>query len=299
MANKIQESVLLAPYTTYRIGGPADYFVVAKSRDELIKYLDYAKAKNLPVTILGGGSNVLISDRGIRGLTIINKATNYHISGKILNTESGSILQKIARQTLDLGLSGLEFGANIPGTIGGAVVGNAGAYGRSMSDSFLEASCWTREKGIVRYQKKDLGFDYRKSILKNNRNIVVLDVTIKLERGNPEKLLSQLRADSKKRSCDFRGLNCGCYFTNPENMEISSNNKVVRNPSAGQLIDLAGLKNYSVGGARVSENHANVILNTGEAQANEVLELEGIISDKVEEKYGISLKAEVTKIGDF
>lgn len=287
MENKIQKNIILAPYTFYQIGGPADFFVIAKSIEELVDALSWAKERRVSVVVIGSGSNILVSDKGFRGFVVLNKANNYHFEDRIVIAESGAILSKIARESIDKSLTGLGFAANIPGTVGGAVIGNAGIPEASISDCLEEVKIWDKNKGMVIYRNTDLNYEYRNSILKGDSSKVVLEARFKLKDGNQKEMIEKIEKDLARRRIIYQGLTCGSYFKNPKGI------------SAGELIDKAGLRGYKCGGAKVSESHGNVIVNTGKAKAGDILKLEKIIINKVKEKFNIALEPEVVKIGEF
>ncbi|MEI7690142.1 MAG: UDP-N-acetylmuramate dehydrogenase [bacterium] len=299
MINNIQKNVILAPYTTYRIGGKADYFFIAKTKQALIKVLEWAKDESVPYVIIGGGSNLLISDAGFRGLVILNRLNQYSITDTSVTVESGMILSALARKTVDLGLSGFDFAVNIPGTVGGAVVGNAGAYGTETSNSFVSALVWSAKDGQNKYEKDDMKFSYRSSALKNCHETVLIEAEFRMQRGDRELMLEKAVSDLEKRKHDYRGYSCGSYFKNPTDKKIKINKETIDNPSAGYLIDSLGLKGLFVGGARVSKNHANVIVNENKASAKDIIDLEKLIIKKVKKRYDVEIQPEVTKIGIF
>jgi UDP-N-acetylmuramate dehydrogenase len=272
----------LAKYTTYQIGGPAELFLTANSREELISALLYANKNSVPVTVIGGGSNLLISDKGVKGLVVLNRANHYEFQNDELSTESGTILSKVARESIELGLSGLDFATGIPGTVGGAIVGNAGAYGKEIAGSLIEAEIWNGEVKV--YKNEDFHFKYRYSDLKGS-NKIVLSARFKFEKGDKEAMFEKIKTDLERRVKLYKGLNCGSYFKNPEG------------ESAGAMIDRAGMKGFRSGNAQVNPNHANVILNLGGARAKEIIELENHIIKEVKDKFEVTLEPEVVKIG--
>lgn len=281
---KPELGVNLSKYTTFSVGGKADFLVTATNRDDLVAALDWARDKNVPFLVLGGGSNVLVSDSGFRGLVIINRASDFEIKDNVVIAESGANLAKIARETLLDNLIGLHFGAGIPGTIGGAVVGNAGALRSDISEAFVSADVWCQGKVEI-WQNNDFEFAYRYSKLKGNLDAVILSARFELERGETAEIIHDIQNDKTRRGKSYLGKTCGSYFKNPEGK------------SAGELIDSLGLKGYRIGGAEVSPLHANVLRNIGEARAADILALEKYVCDKVFSKYKIRLEPEVVKIG--
>ncbi len=304
MKINLKKDVILAPYTTYGIGGKADYFCVVKDRQSFLDSLDWAYKEGLTFFVIGGGSNVLIADSGVRGLVIINRANNYKITNDEVVAESGASLSKIAKETISLGLTGLDFAANIPGTIGGAVVGNAGAYGRSVSNSLISGEVWQAGE-VKNLNNQDFDFSYRYSNVKNNPEKVLISARFSLCPGDKNEMEKALNEDKQKRAV-YSGKNCGSYFCNVNTSSLSENqlnklsNYIVHDKVVlGKLFDDLGYKGKEVGDARISEKHANVILNTGNATAKDIIELEKEIMRSVFEEYGMVLIPEVTKIGEF
>jgi UDP-N-acetylmuramate dehydrogenase len=209
----IQENINLAKYTTFQIGGDADYFCRPNNKNELIEALNWAKDNEKPFRLIGGGSNLLISDKGYKGLIVLNRQGEYSLEGDRVIADSGVNLSKIARETVSHGYAGLEFAQNIPGTIGGAAAGNAGAYGKDMSKTVLWAEVW-KDGEIRDYLRDDFMYDYRTSRFKNELTHVILNVTCALEKGDKEKMLELANKDVDKRLRDYSGASAGSYFTN-------------------------------------------------------------------------------------
>jgi len=280
----IQENVLLSNYSTFGIGGDAEYLCVVSTRDELIEALDWATRQDLASAVIGSGSNILFSDAGFRGLVIVNRSRSFTINNTTVTADSGVNFGQLARKTMEQGLIGLHFGAGIPGTIGGAVVGNAGALDFDISKTLVSAEVFINGK-VETWQNADFGFDYRNSKIKNNPAVVILSVVFKLKAGDTADILVQIHDDQVRRGKSYIGKTCGSYFKNPEGK------------SAGELIDSLGLKGFRIGDAEISTLHANVIRNVGNANATDVLDLEKYIQSKAWDKYKIRLTPEIVKIG--
>lgn len=254
---KFRKNVLLKNHTTFKIGGPAKYFFVAETKDDLIKAILEAKKLNLPFFILAGGSNLLVSDDGYKGLVIK--------TGKPLS----SYVSK-----------GLEWAAGIPGTVEGAVYGNAGAFGKSMKDAVESVEVFDAEiKKIKVFKNRDCKFAYRDSIFKRNKNLIILSVKIKSKKSNPKKIKKYFKYKKEKQPLDYAS--AGSVFKNPEGF------------SAGELVEKCGLKGKRIGNVKISEKHANFIVNLGQGRAKDVKKLIKLIKKKVKEKFGIKLEEEI------
>ncbi|MFA4817132.1 MAG: UDP-N-acetylmuramate dehydrogenase [Parcubacteria group bacterium] len=305
---KIQKNIPLAPYTTFCIGGPAKCFVEASSEEELIESLQYAKKNKLNFFILGGGSNVLISDDGFDGLIIKIQNTKYNIQNTTIEAGAGTSIAKLIKISTENGLTGLEWVAGIPGVVGGAVRGNAGAFGSCMQNSIESVKVVdTRKMQTAIYNKEGCKFSYRSSVFKENPQLVILSITLKLNLGDKNKIQNKVKEIIKMRNLNHPKENsAGSFFKNPiiENNELVE--KFERDQSikckdnkipAGWLIDQVGLKGKKIGGAMVSEKHANFIVNTGGATAEDVIMLSCLVKQQVRDKFGIELKEEVQLIG--
>jgi len=291
--DRLQENVRMSNYTTINIGGEADALLIVNSAQELENWIKKIWDLKIPYLILGSGSNVLISDQGFRGVVVINHAHNFrvnaHVEPNTLWSESGAIMATIARQVALRGLSGLEWASAIPGTIGGAVYGNAGAFGRDISCNLLLAEILQQEKGKQIWQKERLEFSYRSSSLKNgNQQVIILSASFKLEHGDPAQIKARMEEYRQKR-----------VSTQPIRPSMGS---VFRNPSgdkAARLIDSAGFKNLKKGGAEISSMHANFIINTGGAKAEDVLHLMSIVQHTVEKEFNVHLEPEIQFLGNW
>ncbi len=313
---EIKENISLANYTAFRIGGPAKYFAEVCSEEELIGALQYAKNNNLEFFILGGGSNLLVSDKGFSGLVIKLRVAGYRLRDNFIEAGAGVPLVKIVQESAKHGLTGLEWAAGIPGTIGGAVRGNAGAFGFSMKDVVQGArvlkipnskSQIPNKSQIQNYKLQYCEFGYRNSLFKEDLNLIILSITLKLNSGNKDEIQNKIKAIIKKRKLKHPTENsAGSFFKNTvvENKKLAEeferdqgikckDNKI----PAGWLIEQAGLRGKKIGGAMVSEKHANFIVNTGGATAEDVIILASFIKQQVRDKFRIELQEEVQLIG--
>jgi len=270
---EFQNNISLAKHTSFKIGGPARYFCIAKSKEDLIKAIKKAKDLNLPFFILGGGSNVLALDKGFNGLVI-----------KFETSKLENLVKSSAKESL----TGLEWAAGIPGTVGGAVYGNAQAFDIKMSDIIKSVEVFnTKTLKIKKLSKKQCQFSSKNSIFKKNKNLIILSVLLKLKKGNKEKIQKEIKEhlNIRKQRHPLSFPSAGSIFVNKTGTDPSS-----------YLIEKAGLKGTKKGGAKVSEKHAGFIVNTGKAKAKDVLDLIKIIKQKVKSKFGITLKEEIQVI---
>ena len=279
----------MSKHTTFRIGGKADLFVSADEKS-LPQLLKEAADEKIPVTIIGNGSNLLVGDGGIRGLVIeIGKGMDkIEISDNIMTVGAGTLLSKAANTAAEHGLSGMEFAAGIPGSVGGAVVMNAGAYGGEMKDIIMDVDVITREGEYRRLTLEELELSYRHSCIIENEYIVVRARLMLQEKDEAQICL--VMEDLKNRRKEKQPLNfpsAGSTFKRPEGY------------FAGKLIMDAGLRGYSVGGAQVSEKHCGFVVNKGGATASDVVKLMNDVRDKVMEEFGVELEPEVKMIGEF
>jgi UDP-N-acetylmuramate dehydrogenase len=292
-ASRLQENVRMANYSTMNVGGKADALIILYSAVEMENFIKKLWGLGIQFIILGSGSNVLISDKGIRELVLINHAHNLRINTNVqpasVWAESGANLAQVARQTSLRGLSGLEWAFPIPGTVGGAVYGNAGAYKKDISCNLSNAEILNRQNGKQTWSKDNFQYSYRSSILKEEpQETFILSATFTLDKGDPKVILAQMEEYRQKRKLTQPpGPSLGSIFRNPENEK------------AGQLIEKAGLKGKRIGDAEISPLHANFIINTGAAQAQDVLELVLLARQAVESKSGIHLIPEIQIIGEW
>ena len=280
----------MSGHTTFRIGGPAKIFVTPEDRRELAAVLALCRKEGCPWTILGNGSNLLVSDSGFAGVVIqIGKGFDQiAIEGEQMAAGAGALLAQAARQACRAGLSGLEFATGIPGTIGGAVVMNAGAYGSEMKDILLSAQVLTEDGSQREVSAGQLELGYRtSSILRNGW--IVLGVRLRLQKGDPETIGQRVRelTAARKAKQPLEYPSAGSTFKRPEGF------------FAGKLIQDAGLKGFQIGGAQISEKHSGFVINRGGATASDVMELCRQVSEKVKAQSGVELEMEVKTLGEF
>lgn len=290
----LKRGVALEAYTTFHIGGAADLFIEAATPEMLREALCYARARGIPTFLLGGGSNVLIDDRGIRGLVIRNGCVKYSFEGSNVHAESGVSLDTLVRESAKRELGGMECLAGIPGTLGGAIYGNAGAYGKSIH-SLIESARIITGDGEEKVVNNDFfKFRYRWSILKEIK-AVVLDATLRLSSCDSPAISGEIERITLER-CGKHPRDvgtCGCFFKNVESPEPGASRI-----SAGKLLEAVGAKGMRVGGACVSDKHANFIINPGSATARDVMELATILKKRVASEFNIELEEEVQIIGE-
>lgn len=306
---RLERDVSMARYTSARVGGKADVFISVHSADELAETASYLWDKNASFLMLGGGSNVLVSDAGVREVVIYNRAREVkfsHTSAPVtVWAESGANLGLVARQAANRGLTGLEWAAGIPGTIGGAVVGNAGAHGGDIASNLRVAEILHRVNlqrsypmqymnGNAQYQRESwtvnrLIYDYRTSILKKNPgSAIVLSAELALDPGSPELVKARTEEFAAyRKQTQPPGASMGSMFKNPPG------------DFAGRLIEAAGLKGKRVGRAEISPLHANFFINNGGATAREIWQLIQLARDAVERKFGIALELEIELVGEW
>ena len=287
---KVLENILLASYTTLGVGGPARWLVEVENRNEILEIRDWVEEKGVEWMVIAGGSNLLVSDEGYGGLVIVNKLPG-----------SGMMLNDLVDQMNDLGLAGMECLAGIPGTVGGAVYGNAGAYGQTISDHLVGVTTlsgyWPKEK---------CEFSYRESVFKKNKEII-LEVKFELPRGDKDVLIAKSNEIRELRKKKYPPeMKCpGSFFMNlwfdqlPEEVQKQIPKEKVKGGkvAAGYLLEQIGAKGRKLGGAAVAEYHGNLIYNAGGAKAGEVWELAKQLQREVKEKFGVSLVPEVQLVG--
>jgi UDP-N-acetylmuramate dehydrogenase len=283
----LRHAVPIAPHCAYRVGGPAEHLFTARRTEDLRHAVVVGRELGLPVTVLGQATNVLVCDRGIQGLVVLARNDATRLDGELLTAGAGALLPEVVLDVAQRGLAGLEFAGNIPGSVGGAVVGNAGAYGRAVGDALVRARVLAdRDEYLA--GPGDLALGYRTSGLKGNPRTVVLEATFALGAGRPNALLDEIARDAElrrgKHPLDYAS--CGSYFKNPS-----------RELPAAKLIDELGLKGFRFGKAEVSREHANFIVAHPGAGADDIRRVAGEVRRRVFEHFGIRLEEEVVLLG--
>lgn len=274
-------------HTTFKIGGKADLFIDVKTVEELQEAISYAKEKNLKITIIGNGSNILVTDKGIRGLVIKVNIQTLQINEEEVTVGAGYRLILLAQKLLEEGLTGFEEFSGIPGSIGGAVYMNAGAYGREMKEIIVSTKCIDSDGNIFELSNEEQKFGYRDSIF-NKEDYIILETKLKLQKGNKEEIKQKMEEYTKQRKAKqpIECFSAGSSFKRKEGIITA------------KVIDECGLKGYQIGGAKVSEKHAGFIINTGNATSQDVLDLIKYIKQVVFEKAGIEIEEEIRILGE-
>jgi UDP-N-acetylmuramate dehydrogenase len=291
LGDKVKENVLLAPYTSARIGGPADIFVTADSAAELASIVKLLWKQEMPFTILGGGSNVLVSDKGIRGAVVLNraKAVRFHNGDRpSVTVESGVIFSNLANRCASKGFGGIEWAATVPGTIGGAVYGNAGAFGGHMAGNLMCADLLTIN-GREKYSVERMSYGYRTSVLKRGEvKAIVLAVELSLKNSTKEEATVNIQQfGAHRKATQPPGASMGSMFKNPNG------------DYAGKLIEAAGLKGTRIGNAEISPLHGNFFVNHGATKAEDIRTLIELVQKVVKDKSGIELELEIEFVGEW
>lgn len=285
----------LARHTTSRIGGPADLLIEARSSDELLLIVGRAEEMSLPCLVLGGGANVLVSDKGIRGMVVINRSKemkfNVRDTTARVEVDSGVSLITLARDCIERGLAGMEWAIGVPGTVGGGVVGNAGAHGADIASNLYMARVLRRGYAAEWWTPRQLAFEYRSSALKKysiHERPIVLSAIFDLRRDNRTNLERRSNEfNTKRKTSQPPGATIGSMFKNP------------KGDYAGRLIEACGLKGMRLGGAKISEVHANFFVNVDHASASDVLNLVKMAQAEVFKQFGVELELEVELLGDW
>jgi len=327
--NGLKEDIPLAKFTSFNIGGRAKYFFEGNNKREIIKAVSLAKQEDLPFFILGGGSNLLVDDKGYQGLVIKIQNSGLKIQKENSNFKvaagAGTSLSLLVSNAAENGLSGLEWTVGIPGTLGGAIYGNAGAFGKSMKDVVKEVEVFdAKDLQVKIYSLEDCRFDYRESIFKKDKNLIILSAVLELKKGEKKEIENKMkrylsermiilsavlelkkgekkeienkmkRYLSERKKKQPMGFACaGSVFKNPSFAQTSRRFMTDRELSAGELIERCGLKGRSIGGAKISEKHANFIINLGKAKFSDVRRLIDLIKKRVRSKFGIELEEEL------
>lgn len=290
-AAAVAENRPLARHTSLRVGGPADLLVTAESASALRQAVSLAWEQGVPCFVLGSGSNVLVADAGIRGLVVLNKARAAGVVEGGLRAESGAALATVARLAVSAGLAGLEWASGIPGTVGGAVVGNAGAWGSDVASTLRQAMVLQAGGELATWPAARFEYGYRTSVLKRQgpgRRAVVLEAEFRLqptEEGSLRARVAEITA--RRRASQPAGASCGSVFRNPPG------------DHAGRLVEAAGLKGERQGGAIISPVHANFVVNEGEATASDVRSLVELMRSEVQARFGVSLALEIELLGEW
>jgi UDP-N-acetylmuramate dehydrogenase len=290
LGKNLKQKEVLAPYTSFKIGGEADFFLRVKRIEELTNAVLTARELRIPYFVLGKGNNVLVSDQGFRGLIIINECKRTEICNTTISCQSGTLLKDLVKTTRENSLQGFEFLAGIPGTVGGAVFGNAGAFGKSIGEYTEEAVILTSSGNIEIVGREYFDFSYRYSKLKKTKD-VLLSASFKLKKGRKESIGKRIGQvwEKRKKSIPYNKKSAGCFFKNVKDKGIS----------AGYLLDQVGAKKMSVGEAKVFSKHANIIINSKNAKAKDVNKLARILKDRVKKRFKINLEEEVIYLGKF
>jgi len=291
LGDKVKENISLAPYTSARIGGPADILITAESADELARIIKLLQKQEIDYLILGGGSNVLVSDKGVRDVVVLNRAKGVRFhngDGPSVTVESGVVFSNLANRCAAKGFAGLEWAATVPGTIGGAVYGNAGAFGGDMAGNLIWTELLT-ENGREKFTAEQMGYGYRTSILKRGEvDAIVLAAELRLQNSTKEEVTVKIEQfGAHRKSTQPPGASMGSMFKNPNG------------DYAGKLIEATGLKGTRIGNAQISPLHGNFFLNHDNTKADDIRALIELVMKTVKEKQGVDLELEVELVGEW
>ena len=289
-SENILENEEMSFHTTFRVGGPARYMLIIETVDQLCKILRYLNMVGRPYFLLGNGSNLLVSDKGYDGIIIklSGEFSSVSVSGNTINAGAAAILSQVSKCALDSSLKGMEFAAGIPGSVGGALVMNAGAYDGEMSQVVTSVTVVNPEGEVLTLDNETMEFGYRTSVIKGSR-YVITGMTVRLEQGVQSEI-KELMDDLNSRRRSKQPLefpSAGSTFKRPEGN------------FAGKLIMDAGLRGFSIGGAKVSDKHCGFVINQGYATAADIYDVIGQVTETVKEKFGVTLEKEVILLGDF
>ena len=287
--SKIRYNEPMSKHTTLKVGGNADVLVMPEDVNDIINALSYAKENNIPVTVIGNGSKLLVLDKGIRGIVIKlgSKFADINVTDEYITVNAGMTLPRLAIIAKDNSLSGLEFAAGIPGNVGGAIYMNAGAYGSEMANVIQEVTYIDENLNVQTVSNEQCEFGYRKSIFRGSKKII-LSAKLKLQHGDKQEIEALMKNNNEARRTKqpLEYPNAGSTFKRPEGYFV------------GKLIDDLGLKGYKIGDAQISTKHSGFIVNTGKATAQDVLNLINYVKEKVLEANGVKLEEEIIVLGE-
>lgn len=302
---KFEQNYPLSKVTTLQIGGPARQFIIVSTQDDLIEAITYANQNQSPYLVIGGGSNLLVSDQGVNKLVIKNEIEGITKEVRSLKVKSGTPLQHLVDYSIASDLSGLQKLTGIPGTVGGAVYGNAGAYGQVISDYLREVKCLDQSGQVITLDKEECEFGYRDSIFKKN-SYIILEVWFKLDIGDAQNLRKEADEILEKRLKKYpKGIKCpGSFFKNllaenlPKDILEKVQDKIVYEKlPAGSLLEAVGAKGVRQGNIEIASHHGNLFVNKGDGKTSDFYALAKKYAEKVKEKFGITLEPEVQLIG--
>lgn len=286
--NDIKIDEKLSEYVNFKVGGPADILLIPNSKEQVIKSIKICKENNIPFYLIGNGSNILVRDGGFRGVVLsLKNVKNIYVDGEKIEAECGVMLKEVSDKAIENSLTGFEFACGIPGTIGGAVFMNAGAYDGEISKVIESAEVIDENCNIIRLSREELDFGYRSSLVMK-KGYTVLSAVFKLEKGQVKTIKELIEDLTNKRE-------------SKQPLEYPSAGSTFKRPTgyfAGKLIQDAGLKGYSIGGAAVSEKHSGFVINKGNATAKDITDLIKHIQDEVKKQFGVDLNPEVRIIGE-
>ena len=286
---KVLEDESLKKHTTFGVGGKARIFIIPKTSDDIIKIIQFAKKNNIKISFIGSGSNIVASDKGYNGIIISLKKSFNKIKfiNNEIHVEAGAMLNSMVKKAINKGYKGFESLVGVPGTVGGAIIMNAGAHGSEISELFISARTIDINGSLKIYDRQDISFSYRDSSF--SKNEILLDAKFKLIKGSIDVINKKKKDVSIKRktSQPLSYKSAGSIFKNPTNKM-----------AAGYLIDKAGLKGLRIGDAEISQKHANFIINHGKAKSSEILDLISIMQNKVKNEFNVKLELEVKIIGE-
>lgn len=288
--DKVKFDEPMKNHTTIKVGGNADVLVIPTTKEDIVNVLRFAKENNIPVTVIGNGSKLLVTDKGIRGIVIkiSSKFSEYKIDGEYVTACAGMSMPKLSRLVMKEGLSGLEFACGIPGVLGGGIRMNAGAYGSEIANVLVRTQYIDDELNIKVLEHDEHNFSYRYSYFKDHPSYIIISAEFKLVKKDIAEIKEKMdkNSEARKEKQPLEYPNAGSTFKRPEGFFV------------GTMIEELGLKGYSIGDAEVSTKHAGFIVNKGNAKASDVISLMDYIREKVLEKYGIKLENEIEIIGE-